>query len=495
MRLKSIILSVLLSASLPAAAVDIVTTPPEGEVVEYYADFQNFDNTFGFMGDYHTVQRLVFADDGSVYIPNLLLRNTMPAYVRGTYDKAAATVTVPAGQMVFYFPNEKIPVALYALDAQGNAGATASSFYDAPLVFDVAGDGTLSLRSSEEFPMFGLCNANASDEVYQNAKDLVFTPVKSVAGVTKHFKYTYTIEGDRVETTASAYRASADVVWVKGLDPKFPESWIRVERRGGTFVAPSFQSVFYFSSEDPIVFAAIQGANVMTALPVALDEETLALTAATDGFAAANISPDNMGGFDVFQSYTDLRLTPATFRAATPAAPSFVGYSEPNSSNETEFVFIARPVDTDGNMLLRDKLAFRMYVDGEPYVFTPADYCWIDADMALVPYGFDNYNFFSQGGADKERRYVYFSNLPAGVRTLGVEVVYTEDGAEHTSARLTYDIASGQASLTGIRGVSAAAGGAPVYYDLQGRPVARPASGLYIRRDGSGSRKVLVPAR
>lgn len=493
MRLKSICYSVLLSVSMPAAAVDIVTTPPAGETVEYYADFQNYDNTFGFMGDYHTVQRLVFADDGSVYIPNLLLRNTMPAYVKGTYDREESTITVPAGQCVFYFPNEKIPVALYTLDAQGNAGASPAEFYDTPLVFDVAGDGVISLRQSEGFPMFGLCNANASDEVYQNAKGLVFTPVSNVAGRIKHFKYTYTIEGDRVETTASGYRDGDDVIWLKGFDAKFPEAWIRVERRGGMFVAPSFQTVFYFSSEDPIVFAALKDGYAMTALPVTVDGDSFTVSAATDGFSAANITPDNMGSFDIFQTYTDMLLTPADFMAATPAPPSFASYSAPNSSNETEFIFVSYPVDTEGNMLLKDNLSFRMYVDGMPYVFTPAGYRWIDTDMALVPYNFDNYNFFSQGGADKERRYVYFSNLPSDVKTIGVEVVYNVDGTERVSSRLTYDIATGKDHLSGIADIDASEGGTPVFYDLRGIPTLHPAGGTYILRRGNRSAKVLIP--
>lgn len=49
-------------------------------------------------------------------------------------------------------------------------------------------------------------------------------------------------------------------------------------------------------------------------------------------------------------------------------------------------------------------------------------------------------------------------------------------------------------TLTGIEGIGAEAGAdAPAeYYDLQGRRVANPVSGLYIRRTGSKVEKVFV---
>ena len=75
------------AAVMPAAAAKIITEAPAGLSVEYYTDMQNFDNTFGFMGDYHSTRKLVFTDDGSVYITNLLMSRTMPAYLKGSYKE------------------------------------------------------------------------------------------------------------------------------------------------------------------------------------------------------------------------------------------------------------------------------------------------------------------------------------------------------------------------------------------------------------------------
>lgn len=483
----------LLSASMPATALDIISTVPNGEKVSYYADFQNFDNTFGFMGDYHSTQTLTFTSDGTVYIPNLLLRRTMPSFVKGIYDRAASTITVEAGQCVFVFPNENIPVALYALDSNGNAGPSANEFYDEPLVFDVAADGVLTLRASDRFPMFGLCNATVSDEVYQNARELSFTPTAAIDSKTVHYKYSYIYgsESEPTVTSASSYTDAMGNVWVKGLDPKYPESWIKIEKDGTGYSMPSFQTVYYFSTEDPIVFVAMRGDDVMNKLPFDIDPATMTIMSSDNTLCAGNITPDNGGSYEIYQTYRNICLEPAQFQTVKPQHPQFISYSPANSSGETEFIISAYPHDISGGMLLQDRLSFRIFVDGRPYTFTPADYRWISQPMTLVPYTYHNYNFFSQGGNDKERRYIYFNALPLNVATIGVELVYELDGFTTVSDRLTYDIPTGEASVAGINDVISD-GSLPSYYNLQGIKADKPKQGeVYIRVQGSTRTKVI----
>ena len=110
--------------------------------------------------------------------------------------------------------------------------------------------------------------------------------------------------------------------------------------------------------------------------------------------------------------------------------------------------------------------------------------------MALVPYTFDNYNFFSQGGTDKQRRYVYLRDIPSDVRTIGVELVYKTDGQELVSDRLTYDIAAGKADISGIKDIEADDNAVEAtYYNLQGMRVDNPAGGIYIVRRGNAISK------
>ena len=436
------------AAVMPAAAAEIITEAPAGHSVEYYTDMQNFDNTFGFMGDYHSTRKLVFTDDGSVYIPNLLMSRTMPAYLKGTYDSGAKTITVPNGQCVFVFPNIKVPVGFFALDADGQAGPSENEFYTEPLVFDIADDGVISLRASEEFPLFGIGSTQNSTEVYSLAKDLRFIPVENISDKLQRFSET---------------------------------EWI----------IPSFQVMYYFSTEDPIVAAALNksSGDAMFQMIVSVDEETLEMSIGNPTVVLGNITPDNNASFNVYQQYDNIHLEPGNFTASKPAAPSFFGYRE--RTGDTEFVFTADDKDVNGEQLINTQLFFRMYVDGEPYTFTTEKYKWIDEDMALVPFNFDNYYFFSKG---RNKRYVYFQQLPADTKTIGVEIIYNMGGAEQTSDRLVYDIASQKAEVVlGIEDVAVDSDAPAVFYDMQGIRTDNPEPGrLYIRVRGNKAEKVLV---
>lgn len=497
MKIKKIFSTIiaLAAAAIPAAAADIISDTPAGESIEYYADLQNFDNTFGFMGEYHTTQTIVFADDGSVYFPNLLMSRTMPAYVKGTYDREAKTITVQPGQWVFYFPNVDIHVGLFSLDDSGYAGPSETEFYKTPMVFDVADDGVISLRASEDMPMFGLCNTKNSTEVYANAKDLRFIPVKNVADKMVHFTSTYTLDNTTATTTASGYREGEDIIWVQGLVPKYPTSWVRIERSGDDFMIKSFQVMMYFSSEDPVVSAALdKDNNAMFQMIVEVDNETLEMNIGNSNLSLSNITPDNNGSFELYQKYGNIHLVAGDFEAIKPAAPEFRSYSAPNSSGETEFIFDSYPVDIEGNILVSSRLYFRMYIDGMPYKFTTAEYVRLDEDMDLVPYNFNNYSYFSIGGDDKQRRYVYLQRLPSDTRTIGVETVYMLDDNEQTSDRLVYDIATGKADVVlGIEDVKPDHNEPVVYYDMQGVRTYCPQAGhMYIRVAGNKASKVIV---
>ncbi len=215
--------------AMAATAEDVITTPPDGKEVEYYADFLNYDDIYGFMGDYHSQHTVVFTDDNKVYIPNLLMRKTMPAYIVGTYDEAAKKITVPAGQVVYVSPNIADVTRLYMLDAEGYAGnAETKTYFDTPLTFSVADDGTLTLDTTDQLPMFGIASDEGPEIVYGLGSSLSFVPVASVENKTVYYDYSYVNDADEktYKTTISGY-ADDDTMWFRGFDPRFPESWVK----------------------------------------------------------------------------------------------------------------------------------------------------------------------------------------------------------------------------------------------------------------------------
>lgn len=477
-------------------SADVIDTPPEGRAVEYYADFRNYDDMYGFMGDYHSEQTIVFTDDGKVYIPNLLMRRTMQSYVEGTLDEATSIITVPAGQMVYVSPNISDVTRLYMLDAGGYAGDVDSKeYFTEPLRFQMDADGTLTLLTSEEFPMFGIASDESPEVVYGNGTDLRFIPVETLADKMQYYSYSYVNDADEqtYTTTISGY-TSGDDVWFKGLNPHYPGAWVKATFVGDELRAASFQVASFNSSDVPIVMAAskreINGSGEYeythyNYLPIAADKDAGTFTACNDDMFMTNIGTWGGDAVEVYQVYKNLNLAPATVDVAVPEDPVFDGYDPSATSVETELKFLAYAKSTNGDDLLPDNLAFRYYVNGEPYVFRKDVYKRLGSDMEVIPWGYNDNNTFMTN-SDGIKRYVYFLNadLPAEVSSIGVEVIYTVDGVSHTSRRLVYDVATGKDDyLSGIDAAVSEHGEVEsvTYFDLMGRPVGSGFEGVAVK--------------
>lgn len=493
--------AVVLAACVPqvsvgASADDIITTPPSGRSVEYYADFRNEDNVYGFMGDYHSVHKLVFTDDGKVYLPNLLMRNTMPAYVVGSLDEATSIVTVAAGQVVYVSPNIADVTRLYMLDKSGHAGdVDAKTFYTEPLRFSMAADGTLTLLTSEEFPMFGIASDKSPGEVYGIGAELQFTSVESVADKMKYYEFKYVNDSDEksYSVTISGY-TSGDNVWLKGFDPRYPGAWIKGTYVGEELRAASFQVVNYSMQDIPTVMSASmreindQGGYDYTHynyMPITADREAGTFSACNDGMFMTNVCTWGGDVPEVYQVYKKLSLNEMHLAAATPVDPVFKNYeANATSAGETEFKFLARAIGLDGEPLLKDAMALRYYINGEPYVFRKNVYTRQKEDMEVIPYNYSDNGAFVEH-SDGETHYVYFSDLPADLKTIGVEVIYTMDGKTNVSRRLVYNVVNGMTDyISGIEGISAGCTDidSVELFDLSGRRVSEASKGVVIKR-------------
>jgi len=490
------LVAVLLSTAGASAAEEIITTPPEGREVEVYADFRSEENVYGFVWDFHSIQKVVYAADGKVYIPNVLMRNTMPGYLVGVLNESDKTVTVDAGQLIFKFPNIETDARVYMLNGAGLAGNVDTGTYNSePLVFDVAENGTLTLRTPEDYPMFGIAGSDAVDAVYAVGANLQFVPVELSASLIKHYKLTYIYDNDETEySVAMSGYADGDNVWFKGFNPRYPNAWMRATWVDGELIAPSFQLLNMSSTELPTVMAAssremnASGEYEYThayAFKIDCDKAADSYSAFVDnGMYLTNLTSYDDQTADVWQAYRKMRVSPVEIASAVPANPVFDGYDPTATSKETEFKFYAYAKDRDGDELLKDALALRYYVNGEVYVFRKAVYTKLPSDMELIPFTYaDNSAFLLS--SDGNKHYTYFLNteLPADLKTIGVEVVYTVDGVTTVSDRLVYDVATGTTSYAGLTEVAADKGEAVEvgYYDICGRPTTKDATGVVVK--------------
>lgn len=152
--------------------------------------------------------------------------------------------------------------------------------------------------------------------------------------------------------------------------------------------------------------------------------------------------------------------------------------------------FYQAAYDAEGNMLAPDQLGYYIYVDGERFTFTKAQYPYLSWDSTeFIPFGYcDDYNYgdiFNDGIYNVVLFYI------KDYETLGVQSVYRSGGFETRSDIITVDKANvvevvpdGLSSLPAGHAVEN-----PSWYDLNGRQLnGEPTHGVFV----VGGRKVIV---
>lgn len=154
------------------------------------------------------------------------------------------------------------------------------------------------------------------------------------------------------------------------------------------------------------------------------------------------------------------------------------------------FNFVLPTLDTNKKYLNPDHLYYCFYLDDstEPCYLYKTDYIKMQADsMNIFPANYSDGYDMAPLDENVHQVYYYFADFDR----LGVQSIYRAGGEEHRSniAWITYKQA------TGVEKVTTDATDKPVaveYYDLQGRRLDRPMSGVVIRRARYANGRVVV---
>lgn len=165
---------------------------------------------------------------------------------------------------------------------------------------------------------------------------------------------------------------------------------------------------------------------------------------------------------------------------AKPANPTDLAfYDEWEYYGSNTFDFTIPQVDVEGTLLDAENLYYRMYVDDDVFTFYGDEYVGLPDDgLDMLPADYSNYADIWVSGTNKSI-WLYFQ----GCETLGVQSVYMQPVEGGEPVMLESEIVTIETS--GVKSVISdkAEVTSSVYYDLQGRRVDNPATGLYIRRD------------
>jgi len=171
---------------------------------------------------------------------------------------------------------------------------------------------------------------------------------------------------------------------------------------------------------------------------------------------------------------------------AAPKDPFDVNYSGYDDFDEYGVLKFELPAEaTDGTVISKVDMYYNIFVDGsdKPYVFDPSMYELIgSSSMTDIPYNFSdgNYDFSVKGTRHTLVLYEPFSRV--GVQSVNVagEKVYKSS------------IVWNDGKVSGVESVAVEPDEKCELYDLMGRPVSNPSAGIYIRRQGKRTDKVII---
>lgn len=170
---------------------------------------------------------------------------------------------------------------------------------------------------------------------------------------------------------------------------------------------------------------------------------------------------------------------------AAPENPVIVRYEPYDDFEEYGVLVFELPnIATNGATISKVDMYYNIFADGndEPYTFTPNMYELISSPITNIPYDFTDggYDFSVKGTRHTVVLYEEFD-------VVGVQSVNVVDDNEFKSQIVWTD-----GSLSGIESVKAEPTDECQLYDLMGRRVIEPSTGIYIRRQGNHTDKVII---
>lgn len=179
----------------------------------------------------------------------------------------------------------------------------------------------------------------------------------------------------------------------------------------------------------------------------------------------------------------------------TPSAPENLNYD----SETGHLTFDLNPVDADNTALNPDKLWWRLYVDDEPYLFTPNDYIFLfdynyDADpIDLVAYYTLTWDDTMNDWWGNYETISIYLHPAQEYNNIAVEAVYLNEGQEAKSELTTL-------AATGIKNAQIDDNADCEYYTVDGKYIGtfkrnaekNLTKGIYIKRQNGKSVKVII---
>lgn len=500
------------AAAVPAAyasavkkAPEMITEQPAGKLYKnMYGYSEGFVSMWGMIYEDKkdgVARDFVVGDDGAYYLKSPISFQPTDSWIKG--EKGV-------GDTIVF----KLPQQIYLLD---NGYDTPVKYYASRMKFKlVNGENQYVIDESSQDMKFVwrndslikadtdlLLGMTSEAGAWNGLGDLVSqttpNPFTNAApkDPSKARKYIFTFHPSERNTTQriSEVVIEGDDFYANNIDSKVSDAWIhgKIEGNKVTFGGPQYLGLDKDASQFRFNFPANVAYNdetyttdykTLSSVSFDYDPDTQNLTNCQYGFMSNY-------GYRLIAMEMDVMMQP-TFEVwngtvAKPQNPTIVSY-QPATTQGGWIIFDLSRNNVDNTFMDQNNVYFNIYFDDELVTFYPDQYTALTEEMTDVPIDFADARYDFQTFGSQHRVVIYDS----GFQRCGVQAMY-KDG-DNT---LYSDIVYSDGTVSGISSATAAAPATVNYYDLSGRPVARPEHGVFIQKsqaaDGTlQTRKVVV---
>lgn len=436
---------------------DIITTPPAGQKKTYSRDSYSYYPYYMWVSqndDKGVAVDIITTDDGKVYINNLFssIPDAADNWIVGTVEGDIITIhgAQPFGKLTF--DGEDYLQYLCAVEFVAGDEETGEGWFyvtdDNTYQLKIEGDKIVSVNSDVSL---GACEYENDTWMWSGyaEEDVVFTPVD----------YEQTPEPDMASETwvctpadkpayfTEVITAGSDI-YIKGLYKECGDAWVQGNIEGGKAVFPDKQYLGRSSGHHTFM----TGCSIVDKIDEDTGESYKSITELTpDIIFAYNAEGKTLTNDKSLLLISKPEANPEEFSLLGYVETPLVAYQNRNEdtppavatglrfipySVETDygvFAFDLNNTDTDGNLIDDKYLYYEVYMDGEPFTFTPEEYGGLQTPLKKIPFDFtDDWDIMTFEAGAREI-YIYRDDITE----VGIRQYYINGDKEVAGALVT----------------------------------------------------------
>ena len=514
--MKRFFTSLLLTAALAASAQapgTVIYDQPEGDAVDYdmhYSGFYLNRDQIDYVDDNVLTTTLVMGEDGYLYIKNIFA--FMPT---DTWVKAEVTddnrVELQLPQTIYYENDEDYGESwldlniFYPESPEESIPEAVSDPTINRLVFNIADDGSLVLNPLGEGYSLSCISQpdnmwmafSITDITYSEAAEPgLVTPPQGMTG--KKYSYiTWGMGNKESDPKDFGYRMEfifdGTDVYIGGMSLDMPDAWVKGRLEGEKIIIPGNQPMGNYGGIFDVFLQyckadadALGGYSLLpssTEYTFVIDDKAGTIKPGDPDVIIIINAPDDKHPIRFLQMLDDPELLYQPEPKGTPMPAWKMRWLERIKGENFDLLDFNLPmISTDGVLLDRKNMYYRLYMDGDHYEILDEDFD-SGVDMWDIPYDFNRYLIVCNRMNTAHEMGIRVS----GYDSLGIQSVNVYDGVEYESEIVTVYV---DGSSSGIIEAAGPDVESEQLFDLNGRAVTgEAAGGIFIRRsimsDGS----------